>query len=167
MFCHFALSEKLPSGQGRQLEAEVLWHSCDSFHYRLKIHGTTYHPQHDGLVEWFNRTLLNMQYNTCSMEHPSDQNLYLCSYVWHTRAVCRVPQGALHLRIFSHVWLTTHCPHLQHEWRSAESQGQFICIWVSSENSLQRHMKRYDRTSAKINVTSLSNTITRFMVSLW
>ena len=73
MFCHFALPEKLHSDQCRQFEAEVTTQLCQS----LLIEKTTsYHPQSDGLVERFNRTLLNM-ISTCPMEHPSDWDLYL------------------------------------------------------------------------------------------
>ena len=35
-----------------------------------KTRTSPYHPQSDGLVEWFNRTLLNMLATSCH-EHPS------------------------------------------------------------------------------------------------
>ena len=75
MFCHFALPEKLHSDQGRQFEAEVTTQLCQFLQIE-KTRTTPYHPQSDGLVERFNRTLLNML-STCSLEHPSDWDLYL------------------------------------------------------------------------------------------
>ena len=75
MFCRFALPEKLHSDQGRQFEAEVTTQLCQFLQIE-KTRTTPYHPQSDGLVERFNRTLLNML-STCSMEHPSDWDLYL------------------------------------------------------------------------------------------
>ena len=56
MFCRFALPEKLHSDQGRQFEAEVTTQLCQFLQIK-KTRTTPYHPQSDGLVERFNRTL--------------------------------------------------------------------------------------------------------------
>ena len=52
-FLRFSLSERLHSDQGRNFESTVILEVC-------KCKTTLYHPQCDGLVECFNRTLLDM-----------------------------------------------------------------------------------------------------------
>ena len=79
VFCRFAMPEQLHSDQGRQFEAEVISHICKLLQIE-KIRTTPYHPQSDGLVERFNRTLLSMLSTTID-EHPLE---------WedHLRKVC-------------------------------------------------------------------------------
>lgn len=79
LFCRFSPPEQLHSDQGRQFESELVAEVCKL----LKIHKTRttpYHPQGDGLVERFNRTLLDMLATTLK-EQPTD---------WedHLRKVC-------------------------------------------------------------------------------
>ena len=59
MFCRFSPPEQLHSDQGRQFESELMKEICKLLNIR-KTRTTPYHPQCDGLVERFNRTLLNM-----------------------------------------------------------------------------------------------------------
>ena len=59
LFCRFSLPEQLHSDQGRQFESEILTHLCKFLHID-KTRTTPYHPQSDGLVERFNRTLIQM-----------------------------------------------------------------------------------------------------------
>ena len=58
-FCRFSTPEQLHSDQGRQFESELLAEICKVLGIR-KSRTTPYHPQSDGLVERFNRTLLDM-----------------------------------------------------------------------------------------------------------
>ena len=75
MFCRFSLPEKLHSDQGRQFEGEVVTQLCRLLAIE-KMHTTPYHPQSDGLVERFNRTLLSML-ATCLEDHLNEWDQYL------------------------------------------------------------------------------------------
>ena len=59
VFCRFSMPEQLHSDQGKQFESKVIEEICKLLHIR-KSRTTPYHPQSDGLVERFNRTLLSM-----------------------------------------------------------------------------------------------------------
>ena len=68
VFCRFSMPEQLHSDQGKQFESKVIEEICKLLHIR-KSRTTPYHPQSDGLVERFNRTLLSML--ACRVEkHP-------------------------------------------------------------------------------------------------
>ena len=70
MFCRFSPPDQLHSDQGKQFESELLKEICNIF--CIKKTGTTpHHPQCDGQVERFNRTLLHML-STTVKEHPFD-----------------------------------------------------------------------------------------------
>ena len=57
-FC-YSIPEQLHSDQGRQFESQVIAEVCKLLKIK-KTRTTPYHPQGDGLVERFNRTLLSM-----------------------------------------------------------------------------------------------------------
>ena len=59
MFCHFSPPEQVHSDQGRQFESILLKEVCNLLQIR-KTHTTPYRPQGNGMVERFNRTLLDM-----------------------------------------------------------------------------------------------------------
>ena len=75
LFLRFSPPETLHSDQGRQFESALLGSICRLLGIR-KTRTTPYHPQSDGLVERYNRTLLSML-ATCSREHPSTWDTYL------------------------------------------------------------------------------------------
>ena len=57
--CRFGVPEQLHSDQGRNFESGVIKGICELLQVR-KTRTTPYHPQSDGMVERFNRTLLNL-----------------------------------------------------------------------------------------------------------
>ena len=79
IFCRFSTPEQLHSDQGSQFESMLIAEVCKLMNIH-KSHTTPYHPQGDGLVERFNRTLLNMLATT-SHDHPLD-------WEHHIRKVC-------------------------------------------------------------------------------
>ena len=87
MFCRFSPPEQLHSDQGRQFESDLLKEICDIFQIK-KSRTTPYHPQCDGQVERFNRTLLHMLTTTLK-GHPFD---------WedHLAKVCMAYNTSIH-----------------------------------------------------------------------
>ena len=75
IFLRFLTPEQLHSDQGRQFEGQLITEVCKLLNIN-KTRTTPYHPQCDGLVERFNRTLLNML-ATCSKDHPFDWEDYI------------------------------------------------------------------------------------------
>ena len=69
-FFRFSPPEQLHSDQGRQFESEVISETCKLLGIN-KTRTTPYHPQSDGLVERFNRTLLAML-AAAAKDHPWD-----------------------------------------------------------------------------------------------
>ena len=57
--CRLGVPDSLHTDQGRNVEAKVLKEVCQLLGVK-KTRTTPYHPQSDGLVESFNRTLLDM-----------------------------------------------------------------------------------------------------------
>ena len=69
MFLRFSPPDQLHSDQGCQFESKLIAETCEIMGVK-KTRTTAYHPQCDGLVERFNRTLLGML-ATCARDHPS------------------------------------------------------------------------------------------------
>ena len=59
VFCRFGIPRKLHSDQGRQFESKLFQEMCKLLDID-KTRTTPYHPQSDGMVERFNRTLVTM-----------------------------------------------------------------------------------------------------------
>ena len=74
-FFRFSPPEQLHSGQGRNFESDVVSEVCKVLGV-VKTRTTPYHPQSDGLVERFNRTLLNIL-STVAGERPFDWESHL------------------------------------------------------------------------------------------
>ena len=74
-FFRFSPPEQLHTDQGRQFESELVAEVCKLLGIN-KTRTTAYHPQSDGLVERFNRTLLSML-ATAASENPFDWEEHL------------------------------------------------------------------------------------------
>lgn len=87
MFCRFMIPEQLHSDQGRQFELELVQEASQI----LQIHKTCttpYYPQSDGLVERFNRMLLNMLATTVRDHMGGWEN--------HLRKLCMAYNTSIH-----------------------------------------------------------------------
>ena len=86
VFCRFSPPEQLHSDQGRQFESLLLAEVCRLLGIH-KTRTTAYHPQSDGLVERWNRTLLH-NLSTCVKDHPESWEDYLrpicMAYMYNT-----------------------------------------------------------------------------------
>lgn len=69
-YCRYSPPEQLHSDQGKQFESNLIKEICDILKIS-KSRTTAYHPQCDGLVERFNRTLKHMLATTLK-DHPFD-----------------------------------------------------------------------------------------------
>ena len=87
MFCRFSPPEQLHSDQGRQFESELVKEVCKLLEIK-KTHTTPYHPQCNGIVERFNRTLLGML-ATMVDSYPS-------SWEQNIRRVCLAYNSSVH-----------------------------------------------------------------------
>ena len=58
-FCHFLTPEQIHPDQARLFQSHLIEEICLILHIK-NSQTTQYQPQCDGLVEWFNRTLLDM-----------------------------------------------------------------------------------------------------------
>ena len=86
-FCRFSVPEQLHSDQGRQFESGVLQEVCRLLKI-YKSRTTPYHPQSDGLVERFNRTLISMLATTVH-DNPTD-------WESHLKKVCMAYNTSVH-----------------------------------------------------------------------
>ena len=59
VFMRFSIPDQLHLNQGRQFESQLMYEVCKLLSIK-KSRTTPYHPQCDGMVEPFNRTLLSM-----------------------------------------------------------------------------------------------------------
>ena len=59
LFCTFGIPEILHSDQGRNFKSSIIESALDAFGVK-KSHTTPYHPQGDGMIERFNRSLFQL-----------------------------------------------------------------------------------------------------------
>ena len=83
----FSVPERLHFDQDRQFEANIMMEIFKLLHIN-KTRTAPYHPQSDGLVERFNRTVIGMLAATVE-EHPGDRDK-------HLRAVCMAYNTSVH-----------------------------------------------------------------------
>ena len=78
VFCHFSTSEQLHSDQGHQFESDLIAEVYRILEvHKIHVRTTPYHPQRDGLVVRFNRTLLDILATTTTKEQPSDRDSHI------------------------------------------------------------------------------------------
>ena len=87
MFCRFSPPEQLLSDHGRQFESQLMAEDCKLLGIQ-KSRTTPYHLQCDGLVERWNRTLLQ-NLATSVTDHPENWEVFvkkicILPYVWKT-----------------------------------------------------------------------------------
>ena len=87
LFCRYSMPEQLHSDQGAQFQSNLVAEVCRILQIG-KSRTTPYHPQCDGVVERFNRTLLDMLATTTG-NHPHDWEI-------HLRKVCLAYNTSVH-----------------------------------------------------------------------
>ena len=155
-FFRFSLPEQLHSNQGRQFESTVI-KEVSSLLQIKKTRTTPYHPQSDGLVERFNRTLLSMLATTIA-DHPWDweDNLRQLCYAYNTSVhsstgytpfflmfgrQARIPVDlAFQLPQNTPVYHNPYAIHLQNTLRDSYKQ-----VREKLGHNLQRQKEIYDR----------------------
>lgn len=90
-FSRFGLPEELHSDQGRNFESQVLTEMCRRLGVR-KTRTTPLHPQSDGLVERFNRTLAT-QLAILTDRHQRDWDRHLPLVLWSCRTTVQESTG--------------------------------------------------------------------------
>ena len=83
VFTRFGLPTILHSDQGANFESTILRQTLDAFGVR-KSRTTAYHPQGDGMVERFNRTLLQMLRSYTSQRSDWEQYLPLVLFAYRS-----------------------------------------------------------------------------------
>ena len=101
VFFRFSPPEQLHSDQGKQFESEVIAAICKLLGI-AKTRTAPYHPQSDGVIKRFNRTLPSML-KTAASEHPFD-------WEEHLRPLCMAYNSSVNryyhsiFSIFSYIW---------------------------------------------------------------
>ena len=89
-FCTYGPPQILHSDQGQNFESTILTQVLQAFGIR-KSRTTPYHPQGDGMVEHFNRTLLQLQ--RAYVASQSDWETYLPQVLYAYRTECHSSTG--------------------------------------------------------------------------
>ena len=83
LFSQMGIPNAIHSDQGRNFENAILKQSLYAFGIS-KSHTTTYHPGGDGMVERFNRSLLQLLRTYVKTESDWEKHLPLALYAYHT-----------------------------------------------------------------------------------
>ena len=83
LFCTYDIPEIVHSDQGRNFESSVVQSTLDAFGV-VKSRTTPYHPQGDGMVERFNRSLLQLLRTYVERQEDWEQHLPLALYAYRT-----------------------------------------------------------------------------------
>ena len=83
LFCTYGVPEIVHSDQGRNFESSIVQSTLDAFGVK-KSHTTPYHPQGDGMVERFNRSLLQLLQTYVERQEDWEQYLPLALYAYRT-----------------------------------------------------------------------------------
>lgn len=83
LFSTMGMPEIVHSDQGQNFESMILKQSLDAFGIS-KSHTTAYHPEGDGLVERFNRSLLQLLRTYVEQESEWEEHLPLALYAYRT-----------------------------------------------------------------------------------
>ena len=101
VFLRFSAPEQLHSDQGRQFESQLVSEVCKPLHVH-KTRTTPYHPQSDGLVERFNRTILSTL-ATCATDNSLDWENHIRKVCMaYNSSVCKLQQGILSCLVDKH-----------------------------------------------------------------
>ena len=80
LFCTLGIPEIVRSDQGRNFNSSIVQSALDAFGVQ-KSHTTPYHPQGDGMVESFNRSLLQLLRTYVEKQEDWEQHLPLALYI--------------------------------------------------------------------------------------
>ena len=83
LFSVMGLPDILHSDQGRNFESTLLQQTLEAFG-TVKSHTTAYHPEGDGMVERFNRSLLQLLHSYVENEADWERHLPLVLYAYRT-----------------------------------------------------------------------------------
>ena len=131
-FFRFSPPEQLHSDQGRNFESDTIAEVCKLLGV-LKTRTTPYHPQSDGLVERFNRTLLNML-ATAAQEKPFDWENHLYTPVMH-RLQHKCPPDDRVYPLFSDVRPPGEDANRHYVWHTRS--GGIYCVRICNQSQAQ------------------------------
>ena len=98
LFSQMGMPDAVHSDQGRNFESAILKQSLDAFGIS-KSHTTAYHPEGDGMVERFNRSLLQLLRTYVETESDWEKHLPLALYAYR-RAVHASTRVSPHILMF-------------------------------------------------------------------
>ena len=135
VFLRFSPPEQLHSDQGRQFESALIAKICKLLQI-WKTRTTPYHPQCDGLVERFNRTLLSML-ATCAEGHPFDweQQLRKVCMAYNISVQSSTGFTPFYLMFGRQARLPVDIIYVWHWCTRRREQGcQYLCIFTKEED---------------------------------
>ena len=83
LFCTYGIPEIIHSDQGANFESTIIGQTLEAFGVK-KSHTTPYHPEGDGMVERFNRTLLQLLRTYVEKKEEWEKYLPLALFAYRT-----------------------------------------------------------------------------------